>query len=122
MKHCYSLLAASLFAAACSLETASAAKLDDNLYIAYSFSDNGSHVWYSVCGSLPQTVGCFAGGELERLDRACAIVEGKPQQKGNIIRRNIYVFDKRRSTDSPALVNVYARTDTITDSDDTVEV
>jgi hypothetical protein len=49
-------------------------------------------------------------------------MEGKPQQKGNVITRNIYVFDKRRSTDSPALVNVYARTDTITDSDDTVEV
>src|SRR4051794_29071610 len=118
-------LLASLFAATTmglSVAPASAAKLDAGLYTLYSVSKQGRIVSYLVCGNLPQTEGCYGSGNLGSLDRACAVMEGKPHQKGNVITRDIYVFDKRSSSSDPAVVIVYVRKDTITDSADSIQV
>jgi hypothetical protein len=49
-------------------------------------------------------------------------MEGDSQQNGNVVSRYIYVLDKRRSSEVDALVNVYLRSDTITDTSDTIEL
>jgi hypothetical protein len=110
MKLIASILAA--FAVTSTGQPVAAAKLDAGIYTNYSFSSDGQEVIFSVCGSA----GCYGGGDLES-DRACAVMEGKPKQDGNVLTRYIYVFDKRSSVDSPAVVNVYLRTDTFTDTD-----
>ena len=50
------------------------------------------------------------------------MLEGAPKQKGDVITRAIYVLDKRNSKSAPIMINVYTRTDTITDSYDTMQV
>src|SRR5258708_952687 len=118
MKVFASMLAAT--ACALAMQPALAAKLDAGLYTNYSFVSGGQYVIFSVCGTLSGTEGCVGSGDLAN-DRACAVIEGKSKQVGNVITRYVYVFDKRNSSSNPALVNVFERTDTINGPSDTVQ-
>jgi hypothetical protein len=75
-----------------------------------------------VCGRLPNTFGCYGGGNLTSFESGCAVLEGAPHTKGNVVTRGIYVLDRRVSDSDPVTLFVYTRTDTITDSFDTVFV
>ena len=94
--------------------------LDATLYTFYS--GGGPYIQYSVCGSIPQSEGCYGGDRLEPFEQACAVLEGTPRRKGNVITRAIYVLDKRSSNIAPITLTIFARTDTITDQDDQIEV
>lgn len=96
--------------------------LDAGLFTTYSGQQGGTVISYVVCGSLAQTSGCYGSGQLTSLEAACAVLEGKPSQKGNVITRAIYVLDKRTSKAAPITINVYTRTDTISDTYDSVAV
>jgi hypothetical protein len=113
MKLGASLLAASSLLLMQSL--AFAAKLDGGIYLRYNLYPDATTVYWMVCGQLVGGDGCYAHGELSNLERPCAVMEGKSKQKGNVVTRYVYVFDKRSSTKKPGLVNVYLRQDTITD-------
>jgi len=84
--------------------------LDAGLYTEYS--NNGTSIEFIVCGSVGNSEGCYGGGGLGPLEQACAVLEGKPKQKDNVITRAIYVLDKRSSNAVPITLNVFTRTDT----------
>jgi hypothetical protein len=96
--------------------------LDDGLFTTYSMGGNGSSISFSVCGSLAQSEGCYGGGTLSPFEAACAVLESAPKYKLNVVTREIYVLDKRTSASDPALLYVYKRNDTITDTFDTIQV
>jgi hypothetical protein len=96
-----------------------------NLYsgLFATYSANATSVSFTVCGSLPQTEGCYGGGTMQPFEQACAVLEGTPKiNKKNVMTRAIYVLDKRTSNTAPINLYVYKRTDTLTDSYDTVQV
>jgi hypothetical protein len=92
------------------------------LYAQYSSSDDGSYVSLEVCGSTQESEGCFGGAQLGPFGHACGVLEGKPTTKGDVVTRAIYVLDKGSQSNSEAVLDVYKRTDTITSTDDTVQV
>jgi hypothetical protein len=99
---------------------ASAQKLDAGLFTTYS--GGGTSISYVVCGSVAQSSGCYGSGSLSPFEQACAVLEGKAKQKNNVITRAIYVLDKRTSPSAPITLSVYTRTDTISDTFDSIQV
>jgi hypothetical protein len=96
-----------------------------NLYsgLFATYSANATSVSFTVCGSLPESEGCYGFATMQPFEQACAVLEGKPKiNKDNVMTRAIYVLDKRTSKAAPITLYVYKRTDTLTDSDDTVQV
>ena len=99
---------------------ASAQKLDVGLFTTYS--GGGTSISYVVCGSLPQSSGCYGSGTLSPFEQACAVLEGKAKQKNNVVTRAIYVLDRRTSPSAAITLSVYTRTDTISASSDSIQV
>jgi hypothetical protein len=97
-------------------------RLDDGLYTTYSGPDDGSQVYMLVCGQLEQTSGCYGSPWLSGFESACALVEGRPSTHDNVVKRTIYVLDRRTTKGDPLQLFVYDRTDTITATYDTVNV
>lgn len=95
--------------------------LDDNLYTDYSMGPE--FVSLISCGQLVNAHGCFGGSDISPpFEQACAVVEDPPVYKKNKVMRTIYILDSRNSSKDPMLLYIYARTDTITANDDTVDV
>lgn len=94
--------------------------IDNSLYTTFAVSNNS--LSYSVCGQLPDSFGCYGGGSLTGYEQACAVLQGTPTTKGNVMKRGLYVLDKRTSPTAPVLLYVYMRTDKITSTFDTVTV
>jgi hypothetical protein len=95
--------------------------LDSQLFANFNIGNNV--VQFLVCGELPQTEGCFTEATLSPpFERACAVLQGVPKTKGNVMTRAIYVLDKRTSPGNPVQLYVYTRKDTLTDTDDIIKV
>lgn len=95
--------------------------LDAGLFTTYS--SGGTSVNFVVCGSLPESEGCYGSGNLGNFEQACAVLEGTATQKGDVVSRDIYVLDKRTSKTAPVTLYVFHRTDTITNqSFDSIQV
>jgi hypothetical protein len=95
--------------------------LDKTLYAEFTL--NSTFVEFTVCGSLPQSEGCYDGGTMNPpFEQACAVLQGEPKTKGDVMTRDIYVLDKRTSPTAPALLYVFERQDTITQTFDTTTV
>lgn len=113
-------------AAACLLAAVPAAAhkvaLDAGLYTLYSGPADGTSLNLLICGSLPQSSGCYGSAQLNAFEAACAVLEGKPKTKDNVVTRAIYVLDRRASEGSPVRLVVYTRTDTISESSDQVQI
>lgn len=110
----------------CALMTvaqASASQIDSNLYATFAMRGHTS-VSFVVCGSLPETNGCYGSGDLDPpFEAACAVLQGSPNYNGDVITRDIYVLDKRSSGKTAVQLYIYQRKDTITDnSNDSVSV
>jgi hypothetical protein len=96
--------------------------LYSGLFATYSTSGDGTDVSFDVCGSTQQSNGCYGGATLGPFGHACGVIEGAPKTKGDVVTRDIYVLDKGSTGTSQAVLDVYKRTDTITDTFDTVQV
>ncbi|HEX3664850.1 MAG TPA: hypothetical protein VHU23_06440 [Rhizomicrobium sp.] len=116
------LVAFAGISSAASLEQPKKSNLYSNLFATYSASQDGTSVSFSVCGSVQEAEGCFGGGSFGPFGHACAVIEGKPKTKGDVVTRDVYVLDKGAQSDSTAVLDVYKRTDTITSSSDTIQV
>jgi hypothetical protein len=119
----YVFAAAALVALAGTCHAATQPKKNNlyaNLYATYSSS--GTYVSFDVCGSTQESEGCYGGAQMGPFGHACGVLEGKPKTKGDVVTRAIYVMDKGAQSNSQAVVDVYSRTDTITSSNDTVNV
>lgn len=114
--------AAALVCVTAGAASAHRATLDAGLSTLYSGPDDGSAVDMMVCGQLQQGGGCFAFPQLTGFQSACALVEGTPSQHGDIVKRDIYILDRRTTPGDPLQLFVYQRTDTITPTNDTVSI
>jgi hypothetical protein len=85
------------------------ATLDEN--IATSYTALGTSInWQNDGTSTPHS------GTLGPFNRACAILEGKPGTKGDVMTRSVYVLDAGNGAANTVVLNIYTRTDTITSS------
>ena len=78
-----------------------------------------------VCGSLPQTEGCYGSASLGPFGRVGATIEGSPVQsvKKGTVTRYIYVVDVAAGSGANEVaLYIYKKVDTINQSDDTVSV
>jgi hypothetical protein len=91
---------------------------DSTLFTTYTASPTS--VNWVVCGSTPDTEGCYASGSLGPFVGVGAMLEGNPFVKSNVVTRKIYVVDSG-SADNVKLY-VYQKTDTVTPDSDTVVV
>ena len=96
--------------------------LDSTLFTTYNFSAGATGVSFLVCGSLPDTEGCYGGGTLEPIGGACAVLESATRTKGDVVTREIYVLDRGQEKNSPLMLAVFKRTDTISSSEDSISV
>ena len=100
-----------------------AALPDGGLYTTYSFSAGYTQVSFFVCGSLPQSEGCYGFGTLGPFGHVGAILEGDPAASGDTVKRAIYVVDiAGGSKGDQVLLYRYAKTDTVSAGFDQVSV
>jgi hypothetical protein len=102
-----------------------AAALDANLYATYDSQPPYTSIYFTVCGSLPQSEGCYGGGGLGPFGLIGSMIEGNPSQnlKNGTVTRYIYVLDVAYgSSGNDVALYVYKRVDTITASYDSISV
>lgn len=92
---------------------------DNSLLTTYSFDNAYSSAYFSVCGSLPGSEGCYGGGTLGPFGHAGALIEGNEVVRGTIVTRDIYVVDDKAGGTTVKLY-VYRKTDTISGADDSI--
>jgi len=102
-----------------------AAAIDSTLYTYYNIGTDLAFVDLTVCGSLPDSEGCYGSASMGPFGRIGSMVEGNPIQnvKAGTLTRYIYVVDVASGSggDGVALY-VYKKVDTISGSDDSVTV
>src|SRR5271163_5333326 len=102
-----------------------AAAIDSTLYTYYNIGTDLTGISLTVCGSLPDSDGCYGSGSMGPFGRVGSMIEGNPAQnvKKGTVTRYIYVVDVASGSggDGVALY-VYKKVDTISGSDDSVAV
>jgi hypothetical protein len=101
-------------------QTAQALPIDSTLFTTYESNGNNNIAWVT-CGSTKNTSGCYGAGTLGPFGRVCAVMEGEPVTVGNTVTRSIYVLDGSSNTRG-VLLNVFKKTDIVTDNGDTVSI
>lgn len=91
---------------------------DSTLYTTYSGTPTS--VSWSTCGSTEESEGCYGSGKLGPFAGVGAILEGNPSVKGDVVTRAIYIVDSGDA--SNVQLYAYKKTDTVTSSNDSVEV
>jgi hypothetical protein len=94
------------------------------LFTTY-FTEGQTQVTLIVCGSLPQTEGCYGSASLGPFGRVGAMIEGSAAQsvKKGTVTRYLYIVDVAAGSGANEVaLYVYKKVDTITQSDDTVTV
>jgi hypothetical protein len=115
-------IAAVLVCALMASAQASAAQIDSKLFAMFSLNGHAS-ISFVVCGSLPETNGCYGSTNLRPpFEAACAVLQGTPNYNGDVVTRDIYVLDKRSSAKTAVQLYIYQRQDTITNSSDAISV
>ena len=102
-----------------------AAALDSTLFTYYNTQSPYTAVGFSVCGSLPQSEGCYGGGSMAPFGQIGTIIEGNPVQsrKKGTVTRDIYILDVAYGSGGNGVaLYVYKRVDTITAIDDSISV
>jgi hypothetical protein len=125
MRICESVLVTSVVLLVSGVGRLYAAPLDSTLYTTYAMYEGSTTVGFTVCGSLPQSGGCYGGGTMGPFVKVGAMIEGNPSQnltKGTVTRY-LYVVDVGYgSQKNGAALYIYKRVDTITQSTDTINV
>ena len=97
--------------------------IDSTLFTTYDTQAPYTGVGFSVCGSLPQSEGCYGGGSMGPFGLIGAMIEGAPKQnvKKGTVTRDIYVLDVAYGASGNGVaLYVYRRVDTITLTDDSI--
>jgi|CZKK01.1.fsa_nt_gi hypothetical protein len=99
------------------------AALDATLFTNYEVLPGLESVSWFVCGSLPDSYGCYGSGTLGPFGYVGALMEGNPSTKGNTVTRTIYALDVGAGSNKTSVIlYIYQKTDTITSSNDSVSV
>ena len=97
--------------------------VDSTLFTTYILGPSSQQIAYFVCGSTQESEGCFTSGEIGPFGRVGAIIEGQAREIGDVVTRDIYVIDTASGASKDGVtLSVYKKSDTVTASDDTVEV
>jgi hypothetical protein len=104
--------------APCAAE-ARAPLINANLYTTYQFASNNQALSWVTCGATQGSEGCFGSGEISPFDNICAVLEGSAKIKGDTVTQDIYIFDKVTGKSPSLYLDVYKKTDVITESYDT---
>src|SRR5437667_9809857 len=102
-----------------------ATPIDATLYTRYNTDPNQTIIDWNVCGSLPNSSGCYGSGTLGPFGRVGALLEGEPttNRPANTVTRAIYVLEPASGPNQNEVVlYVYTKVDTITTDSDTVTV
>ncbi|MGH6811080.1 MAG: hypothetical protein ACREDM_01605 [Methylocella sp.] len=104
---------------------AAAATPADNLFTTYSLIGHNQISWVT-CGSTAYTSGCYDSGTLGNLNNACDIMEGPPTYVSStpsqyFVARHVFVMNAG-TTAAGTMLNVYRKTDTITNTFDTTTI
>jgi hypothetical protein len=102
-----------------------AAAIDSTLYTYYNIGTDPTLIYLTVCGSLPDSEGCYGSGSMGPFGRVGSMIEGNPAQnvKAGTVTRYIYVVDVASGSGEDGVeLYVYKKVDTITGSDDSVTV
>src|SRR5262249_14313275 len=105
--------------------TPAATPIDATLYTRFDTDPNQRIIDWNVCGSRPDSSGCYGSGRLGPFGRAGALMEGEPTTNriANTVTRAIYVLDPASGPNQNEVVlYVYTKVDTITTDSDTVTV
>ncbi len=88
-----------LLMAATAAPSFGATHLDSTLLTTYRLAGSGpgslDTVWWSLCGSVTASSGCFATGALGPFGTVGAMLESAPVTKANIVTRQIFVLDTK---------------------------
>jgi hypothetical protein len=95
------------------------APINANLYTTYQFTDSNQGLSWVTCGATQQSEGCFGSGQLGTFGDICAVLQGKAKIKGDTVTQDVYVFDRDYEGGTNLYLDVYKKTDVITDSYDT---
>lgn len=94
--------------------TTLAAPPDAGLYTQSVFDSDSSSVSFVVCGSLPQSEGCYSSGSFGPFGFVGAILEGIPSTLGDSVQRGIYIVDVAGGGNgNEVMLYRYLKTDTI---------
>jgi hypothetical protein len=96
--------------------------IDSTLFATYNFSAGATSVQFVVCGSLPGSEGCYGSGTLAPIGGACGVLENSPKTKGGVVTRDIYVLDRGATKNDTLMLDVFQRKDTISGSNDSIQV
>ncbi|MGB6387158.1 MAG: hypothetical protein WBE45_05550 [Terriglobales bacterium] len=102
-----------------------AAAIDSTLYTYYNIGTDLTGISLTVCGSLPDSDGCYGSGSMGPFGRVGSMIEGNPAQnvKKGTVTRYIYVVDVASGSGGDGVeLYVYKKVDTISGSDDSVAV
>jgi hypothetical protein len=68
---------------------------DSGLYTTYSFDNAFDIVYFSVCGGVPGSDGCYGGGSMQGFGHIAAMVESNPvvDTATSTVWRNVYILD-----------------------------
>ena len=95
---------------------------DNRLYTLYSTNQSQTQVSWLTCGRTPQSGGCYGTGILGPFADACAIVQSAPTTpSSDTVVRYIYILDSG-SGPGGATLTAYRRTDTVTPSNDVIQI
>jgi hypothetical protein len=95
--------------------TTFAAPPDAGVFTQYEFASDFSSVYFTVCGYLPQSDGCYGSGSFGPFGHVGAILEGDPTTKGDSVERGIYIVDVAGGVSGKEVILYrYLKTDTIT--------
>lgn len=102
-----------------------AAAIDSTLYTYYNIGTDPNLIYLTVCGSLPDSEGCYAATSVGPFGRVGSMIEGPPKQnvKAGTVTRYIYIVDVAYGSGGDGVeLYVYKKVDTITASSDSVTV
>jgi len=116
-----------LFALACVgiSRTMAVTPPDATLYTTYGINSTHTSVTWVVCGSTPQSEGCYDSGSLGPFHKVGALLEGNPStnMSTNTVTRAVYVLDIATGSNRTGVtLYVYRKTDVVTSSFDTTSI
>jgi hypothetical protein len=122
LRPCLLLFALTVLTAGIALPAHAQNRNPDSTLFTYYFASGTTQMTWVTCGSLPQTEGCYGSGTLGPYTNACAVVQSVPVAINPFtVTRYIYVLDTG-SSPSGMKLTAYKRTDTVSQTDDTITI
>lgn len=95
------------------------AQINANLYTTYNVTSDEKEVSWITCGATQGSEGCYSSGNLSPFGKVCAMIEDTAVINGDTVTQHVYVMDSHHKGGASAYLDVYLKTDVISESYDT---